>query len=123
MARRSKKRGFPTLNRRNFMQLSGGCATLSSTSLLSTLVNLKLTNTAMANGGDLKEGLANALALGDGILVEPYVLGREITVGVLDLAGQPAQPFPVIEIRTASSTRIAPDVFSTKARSGLSAQR
>ena len=53
MARRSKKRGFPTLNRRNFMQLSGGCATLSSTSLLSTLVNLKLTNTAIANGGDL----------------------------------------------------------------------
>lgn len=58
--------------------------------------------TPVANGGDLKEGLANALTLGDGILVEPYVLGREITVGVLDLAGQPAQPFPVIEIRTAS---------------------
>jgi D-alanine-D-alanine ligase len=58
--------------------------------------------TPIANGGDLKEGLANALALGDGILVEPYVLGREITVGVLDLSGQAATPFPVIEIRTAS---------------------
>ena len=58
--------------------------------------------TPIANGGDLKEGLAAALALGDGILVEPYVLGREITVGVLDLHGQEAKPFPVIEIRTAS---------------------
>ena len=58
--------------------------------------------TPIANGGDLKEGLANALALGDGILVEPYVLGREITVGVLDLHDQPIRPFPVIEIRTAS---------------------
>ena len=37
----------------------------------------------------------------DGVLVEPYVLGREITVGVLDLHGQSARPFPVIEIRTA----------------------
>lgn len=58
--------------------------------------------TPVANGGDLKEGLANALALGDGILIEPYVLGREITVGVLDLFGQALTPFPVIEIRTAS---------------------
>ena len=58
--------------------------------------------TPVANGGDLQEGLTNALALGDGILVEPYVLGREITVGVLDLHGQPLTPFPVIEIRTAS---------------------
>ncbi len=58
--------------------------------------------TPVANGGDLKAGLATALALGDGVLVEPYVLGREITVGVLDLHGEPMRPFPVIEIRTAS---------------------
>lgn len=58
--------------------------------------------TPIANGGDLKEGLAAALALGDGILVEPYVLGREITVGVLDLHGEPIRSFPVIEIRTAT---------------------
>jgi D-alanine-D-alanine ligase len=58
--------------------------------------------TPIANGGDLKPGLADALALGDGILVEPYVLGREITVGVLDLAGEAPVAFPVIEIRTAS---------------------
>lgn len=58
--------------------------------------------TPIANGGDLMPGLTAALALGDGILVEPYVLGREITVGVLDLHGQTARPFPVIEIRTAA---------------------
>lgn len=44
---------LPELDRRSFMKMSGGCAALSSTSLLSTLVNLKLTNTAMAAGGDL----------------------------------------------------------------------
>jgi D-alanine-D-alanine ligase len=58
--------------------------------------------TLIANGGDLQEGLTNALALGDGILIEPYVLGREITVGVLDLHGSDMQALPVIEIRTAS---------------------
>lgn len=58
--------------------------------------------TPIANGGDLRDGLSTALALGDGVLVEPYVLGREITVGVLDLYDEAARPFPVIEIRTAT---------------------
>lgn len=57
--------------------------------------------TRVANGGDLSDGIATALALGDGILVEPYVLGSEITVGVLDLHGERPVAFPVIEIRTA----------------------
>ena len=57
--------------------------------------------TLIANGGDLQAGLTSALALGDGILIEPYVLGREITVGVLDLHGSQIQALPVIEIRTA----------------------
>lgn len=57
--------------------------------------------TPIANGGDLSAPLETALALGDGVLVEPYVLGREITVGVLDLHGEAARAFPVIEIRTA----------------------
>jgi D-alanine-D-alanine ligase len=57
--------------------------------------------TRIANAGDLKAGLAAALALGDGVLVEPYVLGREITVGVLDLHEEAPVVFPVIEIRTA----------------------
>ncbi len=53
---RKKKFHMPKLERRDFLRLSGGCAALSSTSLLSTLVNLKLTNTAAAaaaSGGDL----------------------------------------------------------------------
>ncbi len=58
--------------------------------------------TPIANGGDLRAPLEAALALGDGVLVEPYVLGREITVGVLDLDGEKARAFPVIEIRTAA---------------------
>jgi D-alanine-D-alanine ligase len=58
--------------------------------------------TPIANGGDLTAGLRAALALGDGVLVEPYVLGREITVGVLDLEGHSAEALPVIEIRTAT---------------------
>jgi D-alanine-D-alanine ligase len=56
--------------------------------------------TPVANGGDLTKPLRDAFAHRDGVLVEPYVMGREITVGVLDLEGEPAQPLPVIEIRT-----------------------
>jgi D-alanine-D-alanine ligase len=58
--------------------------------------------TPVPNGGDLGAPLAAAFALGDGVLVEPYVLGREITVGVLDLHGESPLALPVIEIRTAS---------------------
>lgn len=56
--------------------------------------------TPVANGGDLKAPLTAALAFGGGVLVEPYVLGKEITVGVLDLHGKSPVVFPVIEIRT-----------------------
>lgn len=58
--------------------------------------------TPLANGGDLQPALEAALSYGGGALIEPYVLGREITVGVLDLEGEPAQALPVIEIRTAT---------------------
>ena len=54
----------------------------------------------LEDGGDLRQPLAQALELG-AALVEPFVAGREITVGVLDLHGVAAQAFPVIEIRTA----------------------
>jgi len=57
--------------------------------------------TPLANGGDVLSALESALSYGGGALVEPYVLGREITVGVLDLEGESAQALPVIEIRTA----------------------
>lgn len=56
--------------------------------------------TRLANGGDPQAALSEALKLGT-VLVEPYVEGKEITVGVLDLCGQDPVPFPVIEIRTA----------------------
>jgi D-alanine-D-alanine ligase len=58
--------------------------------------------TRVANGGELRDGLKTALSFGRGVLVEPYVLGREITVGVLDLQGSTAVALPVTEIRTAS---------------------
>jgi uncharacterized protein (DUF1501 family) len=48
MKRSNLNNQFPALDRRSFMKFSGGCAALSSTSLLSTLVNLKLTNSAIA---------------------------------------------------------------------------
>lgn len=58
--------------------------------------------TRLPNGGDLEGPLRDALGFGHGVLVEPYVSGREITVGVLDLHGREAVVLPVIEIRTAS---------------------
>ncbi len=53
MSPRNLNNQFPSLDRRDFLRLSGGCAALSSTSLLSTLLDLKLTSTAMAADGDL----------------------------------------------------------------------
>ena len=58
--------------------------------------------TPLPNGGDLREPLETALAFGDGVLIEPYVLGKEITVGVLDLHGQTPLALPVTEIRVAA---------------------
>ena len=43
--------------------------------------------TPVMNGGDLTKPFEKAFALGDGVLVEPFVLGIEVTVGVLDLHG------------------------------------
>jgi len=58
--------------------------------------------TRLANGGDLQAAMSTALVYGHGIMVEPFIVGREITVGVLDLHGESAQALPVIEIRTAT---------------------
>ena len=60
--------------------------------------------TPVMNGGDLTKPFETAFALGDGVLVEPFVLGMEVTVGVLDLHGQSARAFPSIEIRTPGGT-------------------
>lgn len=61
----------------------------------------------LPNGGDIAAAINNSReAAADvsgpaAVLVEPYVMGREMTVGVLDLEGAAPQSFPVIEIRTA----------------------
>jgi len=59
--------------------------------------------TPLPDGGDIAAAVAAAFNLGDRILVEPFVVGREITVGVLDLANQQPVAHPVIEITTASN--------------------
>lgn len=56
--------------------------------------------TPMPNGGDIEAALSAALQYG-GCLVEPFVMGKEITVGVLEADDQ-LLPHPVIEIVTAS---------------------
>ena len=53
----------------------------------------------LPNGGDIQTALRSALEYG-ACLVEPYLIGREITVGVLQ-KGADLVPHPVIEIRTA----------------------
>ena len=60
--------------------------------------------TPVMNGGDLVAPFELALSFGDGALVEPFVLGREVTVGVLDLEGEAPRAFPPIEIKTPTGT-------------------
>ena len=55
----------------------------------------------LPNGGELEQPVASALEFGAALLVEPFITGREITVGVLDLHGEAPEAFQVIEIRTA----------------------
>lgn len=54
--------------------------------------------TPVPPGGDLVAPLGAALAFGDGVLVERFVEGREITVGVLHVHGESATALPVTEI-------------------------
>ena len=56
--------------------------------------------TPLANGGDLRAPLEAALSLGGEVLVEPYILGSEVTVGILHPEGSEAMSFPPIEVRT-----------------------
>ena len=58
--------------------------------------------TPLPNGGDLEAAVTEAFKFGDRILIEPFVMGREITVGVLDIESLPIEAFPVTEITTAS---------------------
>lgn len=56
--------------------------------------------TPLPNGGDVLPALQHALQFGS-CLVEPFVMGKEITVGILQI-GDTLKPHPVIEIVTAS---------------------
>ena len=58
--------------------------------------------TPLPDGGDLVAPLRQALAFGDGALVERFEDGREITVGVLGEHGAAPVPLPVIEIVVAA---------------------
>ena len=57
--------------------------------------------TPLPNGGALRDPIEAAMQFGDPVIVEPFVAGREITVGVLDLEGAAPLAWPVIEILTA----------------------
>ena len=56
--------------------------------------------TPLPNGGDVQAALTAAMQYGP-CLIEPYVMGKEITVGVLERDGE-LIAHPVIEIRTSS---------------------
>jgi D-alanine-D-alanine ligase len=58
--------------------------------------------TPVGRKAELGDAIGRALRFGHGVLVEPFVTGREITVGVLDLHGEVPRALPVIEIRTAA---------------------
>lgn len=54
--------------------------------------------TLLPNGGDLRQALEHGFEYGNRVLVEPYHLGREITVGVLDLYEHTPEALPIIDI-------------------------
>ncbi len=57
--------------------------------------------TRVTQAAALEPAIREALASGNGALVEAYIEGKEITVGVIDLDGEQPAAFPVIEVRTA----------------------
>lgn len=61
-----------------------------------------LGTTLLPNGGDVAEALESGFHYDESMLVEPFVTGREITVGVLDLHNQEATALPVTEILVAT---------------------
>ena len=55
----------------------------------------------LPTGGDLRNALTTSLKIDQEILVEPFVVGREITAGVLDLHKESVTVLPVTEILVA----------------------
>ena len=60
--------------------------------------------TLVRNANQLPSALQLAQSFGASVLVEEFIVGREITVAVLDLFGQSPQVLPVVEIRTPTDT-------------------
>ncbi|MBV1906304.1 MAG: D-alanine--D-alanine ligase [Pseudomonadales bacterium] len=54
----------------------------------------------LMNGGDIAAALRETFSLEVDVIVEPFVMGREMTVGILDLEGEDSIATPVIEITT-----------------------
>ncbi len=61
-----------------------------------------LGTTLLPDGGDVAAALRTGFEYDEYMLVEPFVTGREITVGVLDLHEQAAKALPVTEILVAT---------------------
>ena len=57
----------------------------------------------LPSGGDLRQALQTSLEIDHEVLVEPFVEGREITVGVLDLHHEHTEALPVTEILVAKN--------------------
>lgn len=55
----------------------------------------------LSAGGDLRQAINLSLEVDSEVLVEPFVAGREITVGVLDLHNEHTEALPVTEILVA----------------------
>ncbi len=60
--------------------------------------------TLVRNANQLPAALQLAQSFGGSVLVEEFIVGRELTVAVLDLFGQAPQVLPVVEIRTPTDT-------------------
>jgi len=58
----------------------------------------------LMNGGDIAEALANVFDMQLDVIVEPYVFGREMTVGILDVEDADCIATPVIDIVTPDNT-------------------
>ncbi len=59
--------------------------------------------TLLPQGGDIRDALLRGFKYDSSMLVEPFVQGREITVGVLDLHGTEPVALPVTEILVAEN--------------------
>lgn len=60
--------------------------------------------TPVHNANELPAAFSHAAQFGDAVLIEEFVVGREITVAVLDLFSSQIRALPVIEIRTPANT-------------------